>query len=228
MKRKGVALPYLEKQKCPPLSQQRGCLSVEVGKSSFGWKVGGHRSIGWVPWWRKWGRCGRVLVPSPVDGVQWGSLPPSCSNTHHPASRAPIQLHLCPHLTQFGFHVTMFLVIFTGTKVLKRMKVFVWWWWWHWTAARFPTSSPSAQSPGSQLHCFRGWFIGGMFANRDKKIFPPALWRRIRGNYVPSGKTHLKHAARAAGRAQPDKWECIVAAPISCKDRFAVDKRGGS
>ena len=77
-------------------------------------------------WWRKWGRCGRVLVPSPVDGVQWGSLPPSCSNTHHPASRAPIQLHLCPHLTQFGFHVKMFLVIFTGTKVLKRMKVLVW------------------------------------------------------------------------------------------------------
>ena len=43
------------------------------------------RSVGWLV--AKMGTCGRVLVPSPVDGVQWGSLPPSCSNTHHPASQ---------------------------------------------------------------------------------------------------------------------------------------------
>ena len=127
MKREGVALPYLDKQKCPPLSQQRGCLSVEVGKSSFGWKVGGHRSIGWVVG----GENGDGVVESLCRARSMvcsgeASLPPAAIRTTRPASRAPIQLHLCPHLTQFGFHVTMFLVIFTGTKVLKRMKVFVW------------------------------------------------------------------------------------------------------
>ena len=46
-------------------------------------------------WWRKWGRCGRVLVPSPVDGVQWGSLPPSCSNTHHPPGQLAVPQFNC-------------------------------------------------------------------------------------------------------------------------------------
>ena len=109
-------VPYLGKRKCPRLSRQRGCLSVEVGKSSFGWKVGGHGSIGWVVV----AKMGTMWSRSPcAEPGRWCAVgkPPSCSNTHHPASRAPIQLHLCPHLTQFGFQVKMFLVIFTLTKV---------------------------------------------------------------------------------------------------------------
>ena len=107
----------------------------------------------------------------------------------------------------------MFLVIITGTKVWKRLKFFllvllvvvvV-------VVALNCSSIPDQLTIGTIT-----WIPAPLFPrmiyrrnvreSRQEDIPTPAPWRRIRGNYVPSGKTHLKHAARAGGRAQPDKY----------------------